>query len=143
MVISAGLSAAVFPIFGKICDSFNPKNIMPVAFIIRCGCCFFFYMLEAPNTYGSLCVCASLVLASVAETITCDTIFYKPLAKETRGILCGAYSLMGQFGVLVFSLIAGWLYDTYGPKSPFVFLGYLDFTFVLIVTYSRFKGILE
>ena len=112
MVISAGLAAAVFPLFGKICDTFDPKNIMPVAFLIRCGCCFFFWMLEAPNTIGALVICASLVLASVAEQITIDTIFYKRLSKETRGILCGAYSWAGQLGILVFSLLAGWLFDS-------------------------------
>jgi MFS family permease len=95
MVVSAGLAAIVFPIFGKLCDSFDPRHIMPVAFIIRCFGSVLFFYLEAPNTMAALCVCSLLVIASVGETITIDTIFYKRLAKETRGVLCGAYSWAG------------------------------------------------
>ena len=67
MVISAGSAALVFPLFGKICDTFEPIKIMPVAFVIRCCLCFFFYMLKAPNTIAAISVSASLVLATVAE----------------------------------------------------------------------------
>ena len=95
MVISAGLAAVVFPVFGKLCDAYDPKIIMPIPFIIRFIGSVLFYLLEAPNTGCALAVCALLVIASVAETITIDTIFYKRLAKETRGVLCGAYSWAG------------------------------------------------
>ena len=95
MVVSAGLAALVFPVFGKLCDTFDPSAMMPIAFIVRCVLCFLFWLLEAPNTLAAHAVCALMVIATVAETITIDTVFYKRLAKETRGVLCGAYSWAG------------------------------------------------
>jgi len=56
----------------------------------------------------------------------------KNLNKETRGILNGTYAFVGQIGILIFSLIGGWMFDSIGPKSPFVFIGVLDFTFAMI-----------
>ena len=56
----------------------------------------------------------------------------KNLNKETRGILSGAYSFAGQVGILIFSLIGGWMFDNLGPKSPFVAIGILDSSFTII-----------
>lgn len=73
-----------------------------------------------------------MVIASIVNNISTDTIYYKNLQKETRGILNGAYSFAGQFGILLYSLLAGYLFDFIGPKSPFILLGIMDFAFVLI-----------
>ncbi len=73
-----------------------------------------------------------MVVASIVNNISTDTIYYKNLQKETRGILNGAYSFAGQLGILLYSLLAGYLFDLIGPKSPFVLLGIMDFSFVLI-----------
>lgn len=43
MVVSAGLSAVVFPVFGKLCDTFDPSTMMPLAFLVRCFLTFLFY----------------------------------------------------------------------------------------------------
>ena len=56
----------------------------------------------------------------------------KNLNKETRGILSGAYSFVGQVGTLLFSLIGGWMFDNLGSKSPFVAIGILDFGFTIV-----------
>jgi len=135
MVVSAGLAAVVFPIFGKLCDTFDPSTMMPIAFLVRCFFTFMFWRLEAPNTLAANTVCAMMVIATVAETITIDTVFYKRLAKETRGVLCGAYSWAGQLGILLFSLAGGWLFDNIGTSSPFVLVGVLDFLFACLVIY--------
>ena len=56
----------------------------------------------------------------------------KNLNKETRGILSGAYSFVGQIGILLFSLVGGWMFDNLGSKSPFVAIGALDFGFTFV-----------
>ena len=73
-----------------------------------------------------------MVVATVTESVCCDSIFMKNLNKETRGILNGAYSFAGQIGILVFSLVGGWMFDNMGPKSPFIAIGFLDLGFTIV-----------
>lgn len=73
-----------------------------------------------------------MVVATIAEQISCDSIFMKNLNKETRGILSGVYSFVGQIGILVFSLVGGWIFDNLGSKSPFVAIGCLDLGFSVV-----------
>ena len=73
-----------------------------------------------------------MVVATITEQISCDSIFMKNLNKETRGILSGAYSFVGQIGILLFSLVGGWMFDNLGSKSPFVAIGFLDFGFTFV-----------
>ena len=73
-----------------------------------------------------------MVVATAGESMTCDAIFMKNLNKETRGVLNGTYSFVGQTGILVFSIIAGWMFDNVGYKSPFVATGCLDFGFTVV-----------
>ena len=94
---------------------------------------FLFWFLDKPDTWQAYAVCVSIVVASVVETITMDTIFYKNLPQETRGVFNGLYSFSGQFGILIFSLLCGRLV-AFGQKIPFILLGISDFTYALIFT---------
>ena len=83
-----------------------------------------------------------MIVATIIENISIDTIFAKNLPRETRAILNGVYSFSGSLGILIYSLVGGWLFDTYGPRSPFVLIGILDFLYgfyILIRAKSIFQ----
>lgn len=132
MVFSALLCIIALPILGKLCDTIDPRKIMPIAFLTRCWTTYMFWMLKDPASFQCFVVCIAMVIATIAEQMTCDSIFMKNLNKETRGILSGAYSFVGQIGILLFSLVGGWMFDNLGAKSPFVAIGFLDFAFVFV-----------
>lgn len=132
MIFSVLVSTIIFPVVGKLCDTFQPRNILPFSFMLRCLSTILFWMLDTPDSYYAYGVCVLMVIASIVNNISTDTIYYKNLQKETRGILNGAYSFAGQFGILIYSLIAGYIFDIIGPKSPFILLGIMDLSFVLI-----------
>ena len=69
-----------------------------------------------------------------------DTIFAQNLVKETRAILNGCYSFAGQVGILVYSIVAGKIFDTIGPKSPFELIGVLDLAYASIIVLSSLFG---
>jgi MFS family permease len=73
-----------------------------------------------------------MVVSTVFENISNDSIFFKLLNKETRGMLTGVYSIVAQIGTLLFSWCAGGLFDSMGPKSPFILIGIIDFSMVII-----------
>ena len=94
MVMSVILSAVVFPLVGRLCDTIDPRKIVPFAFILRAIATYWFYHLEKPDTFEAYAVCISIVLSSIFETISIDSIFFKLLPKELRGVLNGIYSFM-------------------------------------------------
>ena len=80
---------------GKLCDTIDPRKMMPVAFMARCFTTYLFWLLKHPDTMQTFLVCVSMVVVTVTESVCCDSIFMKNLNKETRGILSGAYSFAG------------------------------------------------
>ena len=139
MIYSVAVSALIFPTIGKCCDMIDPRKTVPFAFFLRAVSTLMFWQLESPDSIRSYGVCVLMILSSIIENISVDSIFNKNLTKEIRGVLMGIYSCAGQFGILCFSLIAGSLFDNVGAHSPFVFLGVLDFAFALITIAFSFK----
>ena len=95
MVISVVFSALVLPLVGKLCDSFPASQTVPFAFLLRCSSTILFCGLKGPQTYAAYAVCAMMIVGTIVENVSVDAVFYKHLAKETRGVLCGAYSCAG------------------------------------------------
>ena len=133
MVISVLVSAFVFPFVGTACDYYSPKAMIPAAFLLRAFMTYLFSFVTDPSSYSSLLVCILLIIASIVENISVDTIFAKNLPKETRGLLNGIYSFAGQVGILAFSVAGGWLFDNFGTKSPFYLIGILDLLYAILV----------
>lgn len=75
--------------------------------------------------------------------MTLDGLFAKHLPKDIRGSLNGLYYLCGGIGMILFSKIAGILYDSVGPIAPFMMISLMDatFGFIVIILYccGKFK----
>ena len=140
ILISTLVSSVFFPFVGKICDAYSPKITIPLAFFFRCSTCMLFFTVEEPNSTKSYVTCTLMIIGTIVENISVDSIFSKNLPKETRAILNGAYSFFGQFGILVYSLSAGKLYDLYGPKTPFAIIGILDLVFGILVMNRAYRA---
>jgi MFS family permease len=95
MVISVLVSGFVFPFVGGICDRFSPKYVIPVSFVCRALTCAAFHFVEQPNGNHALFSCIAMIIATIVENISVDTIFAQNLSKETRAIFNGMYSFMG------------------------------------------------
>ena len=95
MVISTLISAFMFPFVGRICDSYSPRITIPASFLFRFLITIMFYTVDRPSSRRSYVTCILLIMATIVENISVDTIFAKNLPKETRAILNGAYSFSG------------------------------------------------
>jgi MFS family permease len=95
MVISTIISAFVFPFVGQVCDLFSPRKTIPFAFIFRALTTGMFYCVDKPNSYLAYFSAIMMIVGTIVENISIDTIFAKNLPKETRGILNGVYSFSG------------------------------------------------
>jgi MFS-type transporter involved in bile tolerance (Atg22 family) len=95
MLYSVILSSIVFPFVGKFCDAYSPKRTVPFAFFFRCSTTYMFCLLERPDSTSAYAVCVLMIIGTIIENISIDSIFNKNLPKETRGILNGVYSFAG------------------------------------------------
>lgn len=143
MVISVIISAFVFPFVGRLCDIVHPKVTIPLSFVFRALTCIMFYQVTNPDELLSYVSCILMIIATIAENISVDTIFNKNLPKETRAIMQGVYSFSGQLGILIYSFIAGQLFDKAGPASPFVIVGVLDVLYGLGILIGAGCGLFE
>jgi len=79
MIFSVLVSTVIFPIVGKLCDTFQPRNILPFSFLFRCLSTILFSFLHIPDSYQAYGVCVFMVVASIVNNISTDTIYYKNL----------------------------------------------------------------
>jgi len=95
MIASTLTAIIVLPIVGFICDRIESRKIVPVAYLLRTFTVFMFYELKDADTWEAYLVCVSIVMTSIIEQIANDSIFYKNLPAETRGVFNGLYSFVG------------------------------------------------
>jgi len=72
-----------------------------------------------------------LVLGTLFEGVTLETVLMRNATQNVRGLLMSAFTAFGYVGQLIFSIVGGILFDKYGPKVPFYFVGCLDVMFAL------------
>jgi len=63
--------------------------------------------------------------------------------REIRGVIYGTAAACGQLGQLVLCVVGGWLFDNVSAKSPFIFVGALDFIFATIVIVLSLCGVIQ
>ena len=80
-----------------------------------------------------------MIICTVVESNLVDSLFFKSLNKETRGMLCGLQMFVANLGILLYSIAAGWLFDNVGRSAPFILIGILDFLFAGYVVRNIYK----
>ena len=125
MIFSVLCSIVILPVVGIICDRISTKRIVSLSYVFRAFTIYQFCLLEEADCWQAYLICVLIVIGSIIENIVLDSIFFKSLPKETRGIFNGVYSFAAQIGILLFSLAAGSM-ASHGTKFPFIMLGTLD-----------------
>lgn len=73
-----------------------------------------------------------LVLGTLFEGVSLETVLMRNSSPKIRGLMMSNFTAFGYFGQLVFSIVGGILFDQFGPKVPFYFVGGLDLTFAFL-----------
>ena len=139
VVIGCFLSVGV----GKIIDVYNPQVILPLAYSFRLGAIVLFCFIEDPSSYYSYGVSVLLVMGTIFETLTVDSLLLRLADVKIRGLVFSVGHAFGSIGIMIFSLGAGILFDHYGCYAPFLVVGALDLMFVCIAVLSVCCGVLK
>jgi MFS family permease len=114
---------------GRLSDTLHPRITITMGFIFRGIICSLFVWMGQPGSLFSYIAIILLMIASIMQNVSVDSIFAKNLPKETRGILNGCLSFGDQLAILLFTFVSGWMFDKVGPKSPIALIGVLDMLF--------------
>jgi MFS family permease len=67
-----------------------------------------------------------LGIGQISAFLGAQTVIAKEAPAEMRGSVIGAFNFSGAVGILVLTVIGGWLFDHVAPWAPFVLVGILN-----------------
>ena len=132
-VVAISYAASLFsaPIFGIMADRINRISALAVTLLISAIGYSSTYFIEDPFSLASI---ISLVLIGMAEVgciITSGVLIAQEAPDRLRGSVVGVFTLTGAIGILIASVVGGYLFDHWLKTGPFVFFGIVSF-FVLL-----------
>ncbi|QYJ78834.1 MFS transporter [Shewanella acanthi] len=126
IIVAIAQSVALFgaPLFGILTDKLNRVTALLIAlFITFVGYCST-YLVSDPFGGGMLVVVVIIGLSEIGAIITSGVLISQQTPAEKRGAVIGIFNLCGAIGILVSSVVGGYLYDNWDQSGPFVFVGF-------------------
>ena len=87
-------------------------------------CCLYF--VGDPLAAASLPLFALLGIGQISAFLAAQTIIGKEAPDDMRGSVIGVFNFCGAVGILILSVIGGWMFDHVGPWAPFFLVGLLN-----------------
>ncbi|HEY8570425.1 MFS transporter [Microbulbifer sp.] len=119
--IAQGCALMGAPLFGIMADRINRVRALIIALLVSAigyGSTIF---IHDPFTPGMI-VCAVLIgLGEIGCIITSGVLVAQQAPESHRGAVIGFFTLSGAVGILVASVVGGYLFDTWRASGPFVF----------------------
>ena len=127
---------------GKISDRLPARYLIPLGYAITSCSLILFQFIPSPlKSLIPLYVIFTLLMVGSVFSMTCvETVFSRHLPKDIRGTMNGVQSFFGTISGLIFTKIGGYLYDIYGPKSPFLLIAIVNLVFASFVMLTGLTG---
>ncbi len=87
-------------------------------------CCLYF--VGNPLAGPSLIFFGMLGIGQISALLASQTTISKEASEEMRGSIIGVFNFCGAVGILILTVIGGWLFDNVGPWAPFFLVGLLN-----------------
>jgi MFS family permease len=89
-------------------------------------------LVEDPLAPAAIPFFIMLGIGQISAFLGAQTVIAKEAPEAVRGSVIGAFNFSGAVGILVLTLLGGWLFDRFGPWAPFFLVGVLNGTVALI-----------
>lgn len=123
LAVSYAASLLTAPLFGLLSDRVNRVSALAAALLISAIGYGGALLLE--NPFGPVTiVCLILIgMAEVGCIITSGVLIAEQAPDRIRGSVIGVFTLSGAVGILIASLVGGYLFDHWRMTGPFAFFG--------------------
>ena len=127
-ILAISYAASLFsaPIFGILSDKLTRITAMAITLAIGAVGYGSTYFLSDPFGLPAI---GSLILIGMAEVgciITSGVLIAEQAPKRLRGSVVGIFTLSGAVGILIASVVGGYLFDYWLNTGPFVFFGMIS-----------------
>ncbi len=117
------LSAVWHLIFGFILDRISRVTGVIIAMALGAAGYLSMGLITSPLDYAMLPAFAILALGSSSSIQSSMSLVGQEAPKTERGAIIGMNGLFGAIGIMLGTLVGGWLFDTWAPYGPFVLIG--------------------
>ncbi len=126
LAISYMASLLTAPVFGIMSDKINRVTALAITLFIGAIGYGGTYFLDDPFSLKSI-VCLILIgMAEVGCIITSGVLIAEQAPDRLRGSVIGVFTLTGAVGILIASVVGGYLFDHWLKTGPFVFFGMIS-----------------
>ncbi|MEE2002959.1 MFS transporter [Alkalimonas sp. MEB108] len=123
VAMAQGVALLGAPFFGILTDKISRVNALIIALFISFVGYTSTYLISDPFGTAMLVVVVLIGLSEIGAIITSGVLIAQQTPPEKRGAVIGIFNLSGAVGILVSSLIGGYLFDHWDNSGPFVFIG--------------------
>jgi MFS family permease len=123
LAISYAASLVTAPVFGILSDRLRRVSALALTLAIGAVGYGSTYFLDSPFSLPAV-VCLVLIgMAEVGCIITSGVLIAEQAPDRMRGSVVGIFTLSGAVGILIASVVGGYLFDHWLNTGPFVFFG--------------------
>ncbi|WP_371189350.1 MFS transporter [Thalassotalea maritima] len=123
VAIAQGCALLGAPFFGILTDKINRVTALLIALFISFIGYTSTYFISDPFGPAMMVVVVIIGLSEIGGIITSGVLIAEQTTTKNRGAVIGIFNLSGAIGILVSSIIGGYLFDHWNESGPFVFIG--------------------
>jgi MFS family permease len=126
LAISYMASLLSAPIFGIMSDRINRVTALAITLFIGAIGYGGTYFLSDPFSAATIVCLIFIGMAEVGCIITSGVLIAEQAPDRLRGSVVGVFTLTGAVGILIASVVGGYLFDHWLKTGPFVFFGIIS-----------------
>jgi len=126
LAISYAASLLSAPIFGIMSDRINRVTALAITLFIGFIGYGGTYFLSDPFSVTTIICLIFIGMAEVGCIITSGVLVAEQAPDRLRGSVVGVFTLTGAVGILIASVVGGYLFDHWLKTGPFVFFGIIS-----------------
>ncbi|MEV0581453.1 MFS transporter [Nonomuraea sp. NPDC050310] len=128
--IAHTMALLVSPLLGWLGDRVKRQNLVIVAQLVAALSYLSTLLVSDPLGPAMIIVACLVGVGEIAGINTAGPLLGQQVPAAVRGSAFGLHSLCGALGIMVVSMLGGWLYDVWIPAAPFVVAGSLGLVVV-------------
>jgi len=127
LVVAIAQTAALVgaPVFGMVSDRIGRQDAVILALGLSGSAYSSALLIDDPLGAGMVPVAIAIGFGEVAGITSSGPLLAQQAPRDLRGSAYGVFAFCGSAGILVVSLLGGYLYDHWRPAAPFAVAGCL------------------
>ena len=140
IVITNLLSIVWAFIFGSMIDRINRVTAMVIAMALGTVAYGSMYFVDSPLNYSNLPFFILISASAIGTVIATSSLIGQEAPIRQRGTVIGFSAFFGAVGILAATEFGGKLFDTMGPRGPFLLIAATHATLLLAAITVRIKS---